>query len=254
MKTLSRTGIEYCINPNGSRGYAWNVITGCRHRKEQCSCRDICWARAMTKRYPDMYPHGFEPTFHEDRLGLISTLKQPSTILVNFMGDMWGDWVDREWIERILIKATYYNNHTYLFLTKNPKRYVEFIGYFGEYASILSNAYLGVSRTDKPLDISILEDIKKANKNLWISYEPFQGWNIREVDLADWIVIGVRQGQNAVKNRELIDIFNLITYADIKHKPIFLKDNLMKLHIGYADFNNYALKTFRELPYLNIGR
>jgi hypothetical protein len=34
---------------------SWNLIVGCKH---ECP---YCWARDVTKRFPDRYPHGFEP-------------------------------------------------------------------------------------------------------------------------------------------------------------------------------------------------
>jgi len=42
------------------------------------------------------------------------------------MGDLFGRWVPREWIERVLRHVERYPRTTFLFLTKNPARYLEF--------------------------------------------------------------------------------------------------------------------------------
>ena len=43
--TLNRTNIEWVINSDGSRGFTWNVVTGCLHG---CS---YCYARKIAKRF-----------------------------------------------------------------------------------------------------------------------------------------------------------------------------------------------------------
>ncbi|MCX8171794.1 MAG: DUF5131 family protein [Candidatus Bathyarchaeota archaeon] len=55
------------------------------------------------------------------------------------MGDMWGDWVPGEWIERVLRVVKSKPQSKFFFLTKNPKRYLEFEDRFSE------NAVLGVT-------------------------------------------------------------------------------------------------------------
>jgi len=44
--------------------WTWNPITGCHHGCEYCYARDI----ALSERMKSVYPTGFEPTFHPERL------------------------------------------------------------------------------------------------------------------------------------------------------------------------------------------
>ena len=148
---MNRSKIEWC-------DHTWNPITGCRHHCE------YCYARKMSKRFagnimlnkmakkdyslvpsadggedlylldtpminetgsPLIYPFGFEPTFHRYRVDSLSKLKMGNIIFVGAMCDMFGSWVPDEWIKEIFNTCMNYPIHNYLFLTKNPKRYIE---------------------------------------------------------------------------------------------------------------------------------
>ena len=148
---MNRSKIEYI-------DYTWNPITGCQHHCE------YCYARKMAKRFagnirlnkmakkdyslvlsadggedlylldtpminetgnPLLYPFGFEPTFHRYRIDSLSKLKMGNNIFVGAMADMFGSWVPDEWIKEVFNACINYPIHNYLFLTKNPKRYIE---------------------------------------------------------------------------------------------------------------------------------
>jgi protein gp37 len=72
-----------------------------------------------------VYPYGFEPTFHRYRLDEPRTWIQSRTIFVGSMADLFGDWVPDEWIESVFDACDAAPWHRYLFLTKNPKRYMK---------------------------------------------------------------------------------------------------------------------------------
>lgn len=44
------------------------------------------------------------------------------------MADLFGSWVPDEWIEEVFAACERAPQHTYLFLTKNPKRYLTLAG------------------------------------------------------------------------------------------------------------------------------
>lgn len=111
----------------------WNPVTGCLH---DCN---YCWARrlALTKlRTSPRYRSGFRP-----RLNLEEFKKRfkGGVVFVSDMGDLWGDWVPDEWIRRVLQHISKFPNTWFLFLTKNPQRYHDFIN------EIPSNAILGAT-------------------------------------------------------------------------------------------------------------
>ncbi len=129
----------------------WNPITGCLH-----GCT-YCWARGYARRLAAMgvepyRTHLFEPAFAEWRLR--QRIRDGRTIFVSDMGDMWGDWVPRGWIERVLEAVRSKPRARFFFLTKNPKRYLEFEDRFSDNvvlgATIESNRDYGLTRAPTP--------------------------------------------------------------------------------------------------------
>ena len=55
------------------------------------------------------------------------------------MGDLFGDFIPSNWIQRVLEHATHFPKTNFLFLTKNPARYHEFLG------EMPKNAILGAT-------------------------------------------------------------------------------------------------------------
>lgn len=99
----------------------WNPVTGCMH-----GCV-YCWARRYAERLSKMgvKPYaekGFRPAFIPERFR--KRFSKNSFIFVSDMGDLFGDWVPREWINRVLSKIRESSQTYFLLLTKNPKRYL----------------------------------------------------------------------------------------------------------------------------------
>ena len=97
----------------------WNPITGCLHGCVYCWSRRLVETRLrwITRKYR----HGFKPAFHEEELSEL--FKPGEFVFVSDMGDMFGDWVPEEWIMRVLDVVRRFPKTTFLFLTKNPRRY-----------------------------------------------------------------------------------------------------------------------------------
>ena len=119
---------------------SWNPVTGCRH-----GC-PYCYARRTAHRFDagledkgargglhvleskikaTPYPYGFEPTLHRYRLNQPERKKEGQTVFVCSMADLFGRWVPTEWIRDVLDACQRAPQHRYLFLTKNPARYLE---------------------------------------------------------------------------------------------------------------------------------
>jgi len=97
----------------------WNPITGCEH----LCC--YCWARELVERRlkysTKKYRGGFRPKLHPDELN--ATFKSGDFVFVADMGDMFGDFVPDHWILKVLNVVSKHPETTFLFLTKNPRRY-----------------------------------------------------------------------------------------------------------------------------------
>ena len=219
---MNKSKIEWC-------DYTWNPVTGCKH-----GCA-YCYAEKISKRFTG----NFEPKFHLERLQQPLALKKPSLIFAVSMGDLFGEWVPGEWIDQVFDVCEKAHWHKFMFLTKNPSRYWEFIG-----DGVPSNVWLGASIGDDPDDKTQVVDKEKgifrvskahcaidALFNAWawsfVSIEPLRMDITSEVDLAGlhWVIVGAQTGPGAVKPKpEWVQ--RIIEQCRESGTPLFLKDNL----------------------------
>lgn len=256
---MIKTKIEWCDS-------TWNPVTGCYHDCKYCYARGIanrfatnewkcnncydspacglqnqsanCYRQRAgvheieakeyifnPKRYQP-YPFGFEPTLHRYRLSDYKN-KKPQTIFVCSMSDLFGEWVPDNWIEEVLDACREAPQHTYLFLTKNPKRYVDLMN-----VGILrdqNNFFYGTTNT-KPYDSHFISNID--NKfNAFISIEPIQeSWEkiyYTKFNGIDWIIIGAETGNRknkVIPKKEWIE--EIVDICKRDGVPVFMKDNL----------------------------
>ena len=248
---MNRTKIEWVKGPNGELGYTWNPLTGCLHGCGYCYARRIA-ERFQPKETKNLrgsidlavaadktaFPYGFAPTFYPDRFREPYNVKHSSRIFTVSMGDLFGDWVPREWIDAVIQVARECQRHTFLFLTKNPIRYKEF--------SFPENAWLGTTVENQAATDERIPLLLQANASMrFISVEPILGpVNIPYAWLSvparkspnqfypfkygthiDWIIVGAQTGPGAVPplTKWVMDI---IGQARLTNLPVFLKYNL----------------------------
>jgi protein gp37 len=170
----------------------------------------------------DPYPHGFAPTFHRYRLDTPAKIKKQQVVFVGDMCDLFGSWIPDEWIKEVFDACQRAPQHTYLFLTKNPKRYMALAnkGLLPEN----DNFWYGVTHTHAFGNIPLNHE----RWNLWVSVEPlmedFNGWSWEYID---WLVIGAESGNRrdrVIPKREWIEW--LVKRANRRGVPVFLKNNL----------------------------
>ncbi|MEM1550426.1 MAG: DUF5131 family protein [Candidatus Bathyarchaeia archaeon] len=135
----------------GEITYSWNPIVGCLHNCIYCWSRKYA-VRLASRGIEPYRSRDFNPTFVSERLR--QRLPDGKFIFVSDMGDMWGSWVPGEWIERVLMVVRDKPRSHFLFLTKNPTRYLEFIDKLSPNvvlgATIETNRDYGLSRAPPP--------------------------------------------------------------------------------------------------------
>jgi protein gp37 len=155
----------------------WNPVIGCLH-----SCT-YCWARNLAEtrlNHMEKYKDGFKPKLVEYELK--KKFKDKFVFAVD-MGDLFGEWVPKEWILKVLDAIRNNPKSYYLFLTKNPKRYLEFLELYP------SNLVLGATiETNKEYPVSkapsTAERYKAMTelpwKNKLISIEPIMDFDLED--------------------------------------------------------------------------
>ena len=138
------------------------------------------------------------------------------------MADLFGDWVPDEWIEEVFAACKKAPQHRYLFLTKNPQRYIVLasVGLLPDG----DNFWYGSSTPsrDDP-------GFCTHKYNTFLSVEPILSEFERKPEgvpsgFADWVVLGAMTGpgsRNHVPKLETIE--NIIASVDV---PVFMKDTV----------------------------
>jgi protein gp37 len=235
---MRRTTIEWT-------SWTWNPVTGCLSRCFYCFnlrpgsllsrfgaiyiehgktyTETSNWRRRETGRIHvarkgERLPYGYDPTFYPHRLEDPLKKRRPSKIFVCDCGDLWGEWVPKEWIEEVLKVVKMCPQHTFQFLTKNPQRYLEF-------EPLPENSWAGTTVTcNKDYRRAIImEKVKVPVK--FLSIEPLLGEVDFPFDGIQWIIVGAQTGKNPLRPKKDW-VKKILSNARKLKIPIFLKNNL----------------------------
>ena len=204
---MNRTKIEWT-------DFTWNPITGCKH-----GCW-YCYAKKMCERFKKIFPHGFEPTFHPERLREPWEHKKPSKIFACSISDLFAPWTLPEWrgavinsIENCPIK------HTFQTLTKNP----ELIPHHHHFPD---NVWVGTTVTGENGDTRNISAIRWADAKIrFVSFEPLLGEIWADLSDIQWVIIGKLTGSRRVK-LDYGEVTKLTEQARTLGIPVFQKNNL----------------------------
>ena len=179
-----------------------------------------------------VYPFGFEPTFHRYRMDTIEKLKTGCRIFVGAMADIFGEWVPDEWLQEVFAVCERSPQHNYLFLTKNPDRYVSLL--LEERLPERKNMWYGVTVTNKSqarTAEATMQDMSDT-AHAFLSIEPLLEDISEEIaetiaNFTDWIIIGAETGLSSSKVvPETEWISRIVNLADECKVPVFMKDSL----------------------------
>lgn len=220
---------------------SWNPITGCRH-----GC-PYCYARRTANRFDagladhatipgglhvlkekikgTPYPYGFAPTLHLYRLDQPERQLEPQTVFVCSMADLFGRWIPTSWIVKVLDACRRAPQHRYLFLTKNPDRYLEL-----DHLALLpheNNFWYG-STVDSEDAVGMHTMPMVAINSFW-SMEPLLGpvnMNAAEGQ-PQWVILGAETGNRmdkVIPCKEWVE--QIMDFCEENEIPIFFKENL----------------------------
>lgn len=129
----------------------WNPVSGCLY-----NCR-YCWARQLAEtklRNSHRYSQGFKPMLNEHEFTV--KFNSGDFVFVSDMGDLFGDFIPSEWIHRVLEHTALFPEAYFLFLTKNPARYLDFL------FEMPKNAILGATIETNLDDVFHIDDMSRA--------------------------------------------------------------------------------------------
>ena len=228
---------------------SWNPVTGCLHGCEYCYASNIAyrfgsivsesntengydcdfydgtgenhvldkpamreWKNGKITKAP--YPFCFDPTFHRYKLDEPQHWKKPRNIFVCSMADLFGNWVPDEWLQEIFEACDKASQHRYMFLTKNPGRYMELPDLLPKHRRPpnvaemwFGQSFTGAAHNYTPLLLPLWQ-------NRFTSIEPL----LRNLSRAE-----------AIEIAEKAWIDNIATACAELGKPIFMKESLRGL-------------------------
>jgi hypothetical protein len=196
----------------------WNPISGCFYNCTYCWARDL----ASTKlKNSYRYSEGFKPSLNEKELS--KWFGKGDLIFVSDMGDMFGNFIPDEWIKRVFDTMRQFPEADFLFMTKNPIRYLRLLPF------IPKNAILGVT-----IETNNDEIIQKDK----VSCAPLPSERYEAMKALEW-------DRKLVSIEPILD-FNLSIFS------AWIQDiNPIVVYVGYDNYSHQlrepALKQTTEL-------
>jgi protein gp37 len=182
----------------------WNPTTGCDRTSPGC---DHCYAQTLAKRLKAMgSPRyqldgdlrtsgpGFRLTLHPDVLEQPHRWRQPRTVFVNSMSDLFHKDVPLGFIREVFDTVRDTPQHQYQILTKRSKR----LAALSDKLEWPENLWMGVSVEDERYRFRVDHLRKVPSAVRFLSCEPLLG-PIRELNLdgVDWVIAGGESGPGA---------------------------------------------------------
>lgn len=255
-----KTKIDWC-------DASWNPVTGCLHGCEYCYARRIAMRFCTNEHGKDeygvaypcgsignctfcseldgaefvgdgirwnndpsaAYPFGFFPTFHPHKLDVPAHWKRPRTIFVCSMADLFGEWVPDEWIKVVFNACKEAPQHRYLFLTKNPDRYLD----LDKKELLPREFWYGYTATRNDDLWRFIHADECPCIHLFVSIEPMQepiNPGFCSYVPADWVIMGAETGNR--KNKAIPDkswIMEIAEECEWMGIPVFMKESIREI-------------------------
>ncbi len=166
----------------------WNPTTGCNKVSPGCK---HCYAEALTRRFHNHFPNGFEFTMHPERLNEPRRWRKPSRVFVNSMSDLFHERMPLDFLKEIFGVMAECPRHVFQILTKRHERLVQ----VAPELEWPKNVWMGVSveTQDYAHRVDHLRQVPAAVR--FLSCEPLLGPLNLNLEGIDWIIVGGESGR-----------------------------------------------------------
>ena len=192
-------------------------------------CHHNCWycyAKGIYKRFK------WDTSIRLDLsvFARLAKIKKPSRVFVCSTHDIMGKWIPHHWINDIIRHCAHpsIKHHQYIFLSKNPERYDEFI--------YPPHIWLGATITGQGDGLEYKAFKFLTNKSIanlkFISYEPMLGITDEYIEqlliLKDmgWLIIGGLTGHKWIPEIWHPSITRAVNVVQQFGIPVFIKNNV----------------------------
>jgi len=218
---MQKTRIEWCKSPDGRLGWSSNPVKGyCPMDCKDKQGKSYCYARRLYDRY------GWDKTirFDPDELATWGKAKPGDKVFVGSTIELFGEWVNTEWLELILTKVRYCPKVTFIFLSKLPVR-------LNIWFRWPDNCWVGATATNYSMAVQAQKSLLSVSDNVvkFLSLEPLQ----EAIPGDDWlvgidlIIIGAQTQPLVLPKLEWVE--EIEQSADQLGIPVFEKNSLSKL-------------------------
>jgi protein gp37 len=170
----------------------------------------------------------------------VPKIKKPSRIFVGSTMELFGSWIDPEWMRITLECVKKYSQHTFIFLTKKPENLKKW--------EFPNNAWVGVSATDYTTSTHAIDGLNKVKATVkFISFEPIKSVctnqpirfakSLQLVGIK-WLILGQQTPVRKSTEPHIDWVRNIVESADIAKIPVLIKNNLeslLKKHEGWTE-------------------
>jgi protein gp37 len=198
----------------------WNPVTGCTKISPGCT---NCYAERLSLRLQAMgqanYVNGFDLTTQPRMLDLPLRWRQPQTIFVNSMSDLFHRSVPTEYIHQVFDVMNRAHHHRYQVLTKRSQR----LERLNPQLQWQPHIWMGVSVESHEYMFRV-DHLRNTSAHIkFLSLEPLLG-PLPQLDLREmnWVIVGGESGPYArpMQPEWVLDIRDQCLRAEV---PFFFK-------------------------------
>ena len=249
---MHRSNSECYPNPDGTRGWVWNPITGSLGDCPNPNARRLAHGQLKERylanvdsispyerdgKYVRLYSSDdklndpFYPRFWPERLIQPFEVKGSAGIFPCNMSDLFGIGIPYEWTEAVMNVIKIANQHCFYLLTKEPQNLQKF-------SPFPDNCYPGVTVCNNGMMTLALQGLSQVKAKIrYISFEPLLGMvgmndHMSMNGIVDWVIIGAQT--KPYKPPRIEWVREIVEATDKAGIPVFLKNNLRDLLVPAA--------------------